>query len=130
MNNLFAFKLVDRNLYLPYGVLIADPFGSVMRMDATFHKKLSLFRAVMDWVAENQIVSATACRIIKSEVHSELRDVTYKRINIYLVTDEKNGSLVRLFFPDLKWQRWSERRLKNRGGQRWREYTTTVTGIF
>ena len=118
---LFAFKLVDRNLYLPYDVLIADPFWSVTRKDSTFHKKLSLFRAVMDWVAENQIVSATACRIVKSEKHSDLSDVTYKRINIYLVTDEKNGSLVRLFFPDLKWEPWTERQLRNRGGKRWRQ---------
>jgi hypothetical protein len=118
---LFAFKLVDRNLYLKRDVSIADPFGSVQRADSTFHKKRELFRAVMDHVADNQILSATACRIVRSENHSTRDDMSYKRIHIYLVTDEKNGSLLRLFFPQLKWERWSEQRLKNRCGKRWRQ---------
>lgn len=112
---MFAFKLVDRNLYVWPEATIADPFGSHVRDDAILHRKREIFQAAMKHVTDNQIPSATVCRIIKSDsktVSCSIRDgQLYRRVHIFLVMEEKEASLFRIFFPELKWERWTEQRL-------------------
>jgi hypothetical protein len=110
---LYAFKLVDRNLYVWPEANIVDPFGSYLRDDAILRKKRNVFLAAMKHVEENQIASATACRIIKSDNCSIRDGQLYRRVHVFLVMEEKEASLFRIFFPELKWEKWTKTRLNN-----------------